>query len=50
MQLKGRQTTDEGSMGTYVVCSPFNSAFFGLDADRPIDFGSLMLATFFFHW
>jgi hypothetical protein len=49
MQLKERQTTDEGSIGTYVVCSPFNGAFFGLNGDRPIDFGSLMLAAFLFH-
>jgi hypothetical protein len=49
MQLKARQTTDEGSMGTYVVCSPFNSAFFGLNGDRPTDFASLILAALFSH-
>jgi hypothetical protein len=49
MQLKRRQTTDEGSIGTYVVCKPFNSAFFALNSDRPTDFSSLMLAALFLH-
>jgi hypothetical protein len=48
MQFKGRQTTDEGAIGTYVVCSPFNGTFFGLNGDRPTDFGSLMLAADYF--
>jgi hypothetical protein len=49
MQLKGRQTTNESSIGTYVVCGPFNGAFFGLNGNRPIDSGPGMLASFFFH-
>jgi hypothetical protein len=49
MQLKGRQATYESSIGTYVVCGPFNGAFFGLNGDRPIDSGPGMLASFLFH-
>jgi hypothetical protein len=49
IQIKGRQATDESSIETYVVCGPFNGAFFGLNGNRPIDSGPGMLASFFFH-
>jgi hypothetical protein len=49
MQIKGRQATDESSIGTYVVCGPFHGAFFGLNSNSPIDSGPGMLASFFFH-
>ena len=49
MQLKGRQTADEGPVRTYVVCNTFNSTFYGLNGYRPTDFGSKILAPFLFN-